>query len=499
MKTRITLLFLCCSCLLGATPYNIAPQARVTVSSEKDGNNRGANVCDGIIGIENQGEWLSTSNMTFWGQINYPWIQLEWEQARNINRIVLYDRATMQSHTAGGTLHFSDGSKVLVHSIPNNGLAKTMDFPTKNVTWVKFEVTDGDGVHLGLSEIEVYPSPEDYTDYVSKVNPYVETARGRYFFFVTGSQPFGMISAAPLTRNKNQYGGGYNYNSTEVLGFPQVHGWMLSGITLMPTSGDIDATQGEQTWKSVFSHDGEVVQPGYHRLFLQDYGIWVEQTATDRVSFYRLRYTKDDVANLLLNLGGYVSTSTMNDCRLTKVSDTEMEGSINTTGRLWGGPENIRIYFVMRMDKPCEQLNGWVDKTHYTDVSTLRGLDTKTFRHGESGYYDSPTAGVAAKYHVKAGDILQVKFAISYTSIENAHRNMDTDRSGWDFDAVRQSSQKEWNEQLGRIDVKGGTNEQQIKFYTDLWHTLLGRHKLDDASGDYPDYTQGERVGSVTR
>ena len=46
-----------------------------------------------------------------------------------------------------------------------------------------------------------------------------------------------MISAAPLTRNKNQYGGGYNYNSTEVLGFPQIHDWMLSGVTLMPTTG----------------------------------------------------------------------------------------------------------------------------------------------------------------------------------------------------------------------------------------------------------------------
>jgi predicted alpha-1,2-mannosidase len=51
---------------------------------------------------------------------------------------------------------------------------------------------------------------------------------------------------------------------------------------------------------------------------------------------------------------------------------------------------------------------------------------------------------------------------------------------------------------LGRIDVKGGSNEQQIKFYTDLWHVLLGRHKLDDASGDYPTYLQGEREGDAT-
>lgn len=38
--------------------------------------------------------------------------------------------------------------------------------------------------------------------------------------------------------------------------------------------------------------------------------------------------------------------------------------------------------------------------------------------------------------------------------------------------------------------VNGGTPERRVKFYTDLWHVLLGRHKIDDASGDYPDYTQ---------
>jgi predicted alpha-1,2-mannosidase len=308
-----------------------------------------------------------------------------------------------------------------------------------------------------------------------------------------------MISAAPLTRNKNQYGGGYNYNSTEVLGFPQIHCWMLTGPSLMPTTGNIDPTQGEQSWKSTFSHDGEVVQPGYHRLFLQDYGVWVEQTATDRVSLYRLRYTKDAVSNILLNLGGYISTATMTDARITKISNTEIEGSVNTTGRLWGGPENIRVYFVMRTDKPFEQLDGWVDKDRKTDIATLQGLDNKTSRSGQKrSYYDAPTTGISAKYTVKAGDEIQVKFAISYTGIDNARNNLNTDKSNWDFDAVRQSSQNEWNKWLGRIDVKGGTNEQQIKFYTDLWHALLGRHKLDDASGDYPTYTQGERNGNAT-
>lgn len=65
------------------------------------------------------------------------------------------------------------------------------------------------GPTLGLSEIEVFPSPQDYPDYISYVDPYIESARGRYFFFVTGSRPFGMLSAAPMT--------GIKINTEEVI------------------------------------------------------------------------------------------------------------------------------------------------------------------------------------------------------------------------------------------------------------------------------------------
>ncbi|MDR1224044.1 MAG: GH92 family glycosyl hydrolase [Tannerella sp.] len=486
---------------LFAGPHNIAPLAKVSVSSELSSDSGGDNVIDGRIGEENCHEWASKSHFAAWGYIDYPWVQLTWDRPRVINRIILYDRASSSSHTAGGVLHFSDGSCLYVHAIPNDGRAKTVDFPPKKIEWVKFEVTDGEGLKLGLSEIEVYPATEDCTDYISKVDPYIETARGRYFFFITGNQPFGMIGAAPLTRNKNQWGGGYNYNSTEVLGFPQVHGWMLSGLTMMPTTGEVNPPQGEQGWKSAFAHDGEIVQPGYHRLFLNDYRIWVEQTATERVSFYRLRYTRDAVSQILLNLGGYVSTTTMTDARLTRVSDVELEGSFNTTGRLWGGPKNVRIFFVVRFDRPFGQLNGWDAEKILPGIRSLTGGKETSPRNPDNrnGYQDAPTTGAAAVYQVKAGDEIQVKFAISYTGIENARRNMDGECAGWDFDAVRKASQDVWNEYLGRIDVKGGTDAQQVKFYTDLWHVLLGRHKVDDLSGDYPDYTQGERAGSATK
>lgn len=496
-KTILSVLFSSIPWLLWAGPDNIAPKAKATVSSSVTLEYGAANLTDGIIGIDEMGEWASFSGSTSWGEINYPSLRLEWNTIQSISRIVLYDRATSQSHTASGILRFEDGSRIAVHAIPNDGTAKTVDFPAKTTRWVEFEVTDGDGLFLGLSEIEVFSSFGQSSDYVSKVNPFIESGRGRYFFFTPGSRPFGMISAAPMTRNKNQYGGGYNYNSLEVLGFPQVHCWMLGGINLMPTTGNINPSLGEQSWKSRFSHDGEIAQPGYQRLYLNDYKVWTELTSTDRVSFYRFRFTEETASQILLSLGGITGNCTMNKANVTRISDTEISGSVNTTGRFWGGPENVEIYFVMCFDKPFNQMNGWDKGQNYVDITTLQGSDELTPRNEGQSYADSPPAGVSATYQMQKGEELQVKIAISYVSVENARQNMDIECNHWNFDAVRTDSRNEWNEWLGKIDVKGGTEAQQMKFYTDLWHVLLGRHKLDDVNGQYPDRTQGERFNNT--
>ena len=109
--------------------------------------------------------------VSFYGSIDYPWIELEWDTPRSIDRIHLYDRPSQQIHTAGITIHFDDGSRLPVNTIPNDGTAKVVEFAPKTTNRLRFEVTDGDGPTLGLSEIEVFPSPQDYPDYVSYVDP----------------------------------------------------------------------------------------------------------------------------------------------------------------------------------------------------------------------------------------------------------------------------------------------------------------------------------------
>jgi predicted alpha-1,2-mannosidase len=87
-----------------------------------------------------------------------------------------------------------------------------------------------------------------------------------------------------------------------------------------------------------------------------------------------------------------------------------------------------------------------------------------------------------------------VKAAISYVDIEGARTNLAAELSHWDFDRVVAESRSTWNDWLGRIRIDGGTREQRVRFYTDLFHALQGRRIISDVDGRYADQTGPERV-----
>ena len=75
---------------------------------------------------------------------------------------------------------------------------------------------------------------------------------------------------------------------------------------------------------------------------------------------------------------------------------------------------------------------------------------------------------------------------MSYTSIANARLNLDTEAKKLDFNKARKQSDLTWNESLGRISVEGKNQVDKVKFYTGLYHALLGRGLGSDVNGAYP-------------
>lgn len=490
---------------------NLAPLATLTGS----GKDLRAAV-DTVKQQDGTGEWIGDSPNTWYGWISYPKLELTWKSPQRINKVVLYDRPTAAEHMAACVLKFSDGSEEHAFAVPNDGSPKTVVFEPRTVTGMTLEVVDGIGKNIGLAELEVYDDPtaqaeakqtKNFIDTVSYVDPTIETGRGRWFFCTPGSRPFGMICASPYTRNKNQGGGGYNYNSTEILGFAQIHAWIMSGINIMPVTGAVNPNLGEKAWKSSFSHETETMEPGYHRLVLDRYRTEVEYTATDRVAFYRLKYREAAQARLLLQLGGFVGATSYVDGKAKLVSPTRIEGSHGMTDRLWGGPKLSHVFFVMEFDRPISRMDGWkgaqgkFDNIKEFSSPIPKGrLPQGHYRNVEKYLFKNlpeEQAGVSLAYDVDAGDEVMMKVGISYTSIENARNNLQAECAHWDFDRVRRESRQVWNQWLGKIDVQGGETQTRVKFYTDLWHVLLGRHKIDDVSGDYPTYMGEENAEGV--
>ena len=65
------------------------------------------------------------------------------------------------------------------------------------------------------------------------------------------------------------WGSGYRYDEPYVLWFSHVHAWQLSGLPVLPTTGPFQGHLGSDVYRSRFSHEDEVVQPGYHALTLR--------------------------------------------------------------------------------------------------------------------------------------------------------------------------------------------------------------------------------------
>jgi predicted alpha-1,2-mannosidase len=304
------------------------------------------------------------------------------------------------------------------------------------------------------------------------VDPLIESSKSRYFYFNSACRPFGMVNLSPDTILEGEWSSGYRYDEPYIRGFTHVHDFGVGGLLIMPTVGNIDPTQGPENWKSHFSHRKEIAKAGYHQVYLDRYHIRAELTSSTRVGFHQYTFDNPGYARIIVSLGGQLGGAIMKDGYLKRVGSTEIDGWVNE--QTYVGMR--KLFFVIQFDMPFEQLIGWRTNSVPREIGSAIS--------GEQ-------LGAYAGYKISKGQILKIKVAISWCGIEQARLNLTTEINHWDFEKVKQESKDEWNAWLGRIEVKGGSRQQKIKFYTDVWHALLGRRQIDDVNGKYPDYMSG--------
>lgn len=316
---------------------------------------------------------------------------------------------------------------------------------------------------------------------VDLVNPWVDTANSRWFFFNSACRPFGMVNLSPDNGVNSDWGSGYRYHSDSIKCFSHIHGWQLSGVPVMPTTGIFKGHLGSQQYGSSFSHSKEIVKAGYHKVVLDAYNITAELTSTTRVGFHKYTFPKAEQSHILFDFSTFLGPSDTQKGYVRKVSNQEIEGyaiMAPTTRR----PKTLTVFFVAVFDKPFDSFKGW-RKGQLEDIKdSIEGEKT----------------GAYVSFRTSQGEVRQMKVAISYVSEAQARLNLQTELPHWNFNRIVTESQTDWNNWLSRIEIQGGTQLEQSRFYTDLWHALLGRRIISDVNGKYSDMTGPERrIGQI--
>lgn len=94
----------------------------------------------------------------------------------------------------------------------------------------------------------------------------------------------------------------------------------------MPTTGEITGHKGMDAYKSAYSHDSEIVKPGYHKVELDKYKIGVELTSTARVGMHRYTYPAGEKANVLFDVGALLAHGKTEKAAIHRISSKEIGG-----------------------------------------------------------------------------------------------------------------------------------------------------------------------------
>ena len=319
---------------------------------------------------------------------------------------------------------------------------------------------------------------------VDYVDPNIGTAHCRWFFYTPAAIPFGMAKLAPSTdAHLGNPGGwqavGYDFRHTSIEGFANFHEFQVGGVVFAPTVGELQTVPGELEnpdggYRSRFDKKDEVAAPGYYSVMLKDYGVKAELTAMKRVGFHRYTYPKTELANLIFDIGNKQGESgEVKDAEVQYFEDGRGEGYVITSPvyvNIYQKGADVRMYFSAVLNKKPVQVGTFVK-----DV-------VNPGKHQEKG----PGAGLYMTFSTEEQEAVEVKVGLSYTSIENARFNRETEAADVTFDQAKKNATDVWNESLSRIYVEGGKETDKVKFYTGLFHALLGRGLASDANGYYP-------------
>jgi predicted alpha-1,2-mannosidase len=290
--------------------------------------------------------------------------------------------------------------------------------------------------------------------------------------------------------------GGYEYSASQISGFSLTHlmGTGCAGasgdIPFMPYVGEVTSSPADdaaaEKYGSSFSHDNETAKAGYYAIKLNN-GVTTELTATLRAGSGQFTYPAGKPAVMFIRTAYSETGSTDAHLKIDAATRT-VSGSV-TSGNFCGyiGTADRRsyytTYFVAHFDAPILNTGTWQDSEVRPGTKEAQGGTT----YGPKGFVPiGKGSGGWVVLDTSKSAKVGLRVGISYVSEENAEANLQAENpQSATFESTRDKAQAAWNSVLGRVQIEGGTHDEQVVFYTALYHSLMGENLASDIDGRY--------------
>jgi predicted alpha-1,2-mannosidase len=351
---------------------------------------------------------------------------------------------------------------------------------------------------LSSARVATAAGPDLVEDPAALVNPLIGTS-GAVDTFPGPDMPFGMVQWGPDTAPHRPDGGGYEYRDTELSGFSLTHvsgpGCPVAGdVPILPVSGPLPEDPSGAL--APFRHADERTGIGSYTV-TDAAGVTTELAAATRAGLARFTFPAGPRAQLLLKLSS--GATRVDGTRARVVGDREVIGAVDS-GHFCGADNRYTLHFAIRFDRPFTAGGTWSGGSVQPDATSLttpaRTPQTSQTSQTPQTPQASPPAQPAAPPS-SGGNGMYLTFdtgreqsvtaavGISYTSDAGAAANLAAEVPDFDLAALRHAAHAAWNGVLGRVAVGGGSHDQQVQFYTALYHALLHPNVFSDVDGAY--------------
>ena len=191
------------------------------------------------------------------------------------------------------------------------------------------------------------------------------------------------------------------------------------------------------------SYDLEKTAPDYYSVVIENPQVKVEFTPAARSGYYR--FTSLSTLPISLRFG------ILNEGNLMAAGKRVVTGTENFKG--------MQAFVYGELDAD-------ISGSAYQPGTDQKQLVLNTGRKGTVGF----------------------RYGISFISIAQAKENLQKEIPEWSFEKVRAQAASIWEENLGQIAVKGGTEAQKRSFYTALYRTYERMVNINEYGKYYSGY-----------